>query len=107
VGQEWKMKRGLTASAALISFQVGAIGLTTQAVAASRPTVVFLGAADIDLGNVNDGLGTAVCPFPVDVVFHIERSAHELDFDAQGVAYAAIGAAGFRATITNLDTGRA
>jgi hypothetical protein len=84
----------------------GLLGITTQvSVAASPPTIVFLPPGDVDFGNLNEGPAGAVCSFPVGLVLHVGRGAHEIQFHGQGVGFAARDAGALSITVTNLDTG--
>jgi hypothetical protein len=79
--------------------------LGASAWAVSPPTIVFLGAGDVDLGNLNEGPAGAVCDFPVGGVLHVTSGAKEIQFAGQGVGFAARDAGALRFTVTNLDTG--
>jgi hypothetical protein len=79
--------------------------LSTHALA-TGPTIVFFPPGDVDFGNLNEGPAGAVCDFPVGLVLHVSRGAHEIQFNGQGVAFAARDAGKLSVTLTNLDTGK-
>jgi hypothetical protein len=97
------MKRIPVATAMIVA---AFLVLTTHAFAAGPPTIVFFPPGDVDFGNLNEGPAGDVCDFPVGAVLHVSRAAHEIQFDGQGVGFAARDAGALRVTLTNLDTGK-
>jgi hypothetical protein len=102
VYRRYSMKRIPMATAMALA---ATLVLSTHAFAAGPPTIVFFPPGDVDFGNLNEGPAGAVCDFPVGLVLHVSRGAHEIQFDGQGVGFAARDAGKLSATVTNLDTG--
>jgi hypothetical protein len=96
------MKRIPLATAMIVA---AVLVLSAHAFAAGPPTIVFFPPGDVGLGDLNEGPAGAVCAFPVGAVLHVSRGAHEIQFNGQGVGFAARDAGKLSITLTNLDTG--